>query len=103
MIPWRSCGPPPERELCATLGVGCRTFSGALAALEADGLIWRRQGKGTFIGLPPEPTQVLAEEIVGQTRIIEVMEARLCIEPALAAMWVHLTTLADNIRRNPGI
>ncbi len=77
---------PAERDLCEMLGVGRRTISAALQSLEAEGLIWRRQGKGTFIGLQPEPTQVLAAEIVGQTNIIEVMEARLCIEPALAAM-----------------
>lgn len=77
---------PSERELCETLGVGRRTLSAALQMLEAEGLIWRRQGKGTFLGLPPEPTQVLAAEIVGQTNIVEVMEARLCIEPVLAAM-----------------
>lgn len=77
---------PSERELCETLDVGRRTLGAALRTLEADGLIWRRQGKGTFIGLAPEPTQVLAAEIVGQTNIFEVMEARLCIEPVLAAM-----------------
>lgn len=77
---------PTERQLAETLGVGRRAVRRALEALEAEGLIWRKQGKGTFVGQPPDPTQVLAAEIVGETNVIEVMEARLCIEPSLAAM-----------------
>jgi GntR family transcriptional regulator, transcriptional repressor for pyruvate dehydrogenase complex len=77
---------PTERELSETLGIGRRAVRLALDALMAEGLIWRHQGKGTFAGHPPEKTQVLAAEIVGQTNFVEVMEARLCIEPTLAAM-----------------
>lgn len=77
---------PTERELAETLGVGRRAVRRALEALEAEGLIWRKQGKGTFAGQPPQPTQALAAEIVGKTNVMEVMDARLCIEPALAAM-----------------
>jgi DNA-binding LacI/PurR family transcriptional regulator len=39
----------PERELAAELGVGRKTLRGALAELEADGLLERRQGAGTFV------------------------------------------------------
>lgn len=77
---------PAERELSEMAGVSRRTVRRALEALEAEGLIWRRQGKGTFAGLPPDPTQALAAEIVGETDVLEVMDARLCIEPTLAAM-----------------
>ncbi len=86
---------PTERDLSAAMAVGRRSVRRALEQLEADGLIWRKQGKGTFAGLPPDPTQVLAAEIVGETNILEVMEARLCIEPALAAMCAKVALPAD--------
>lgn len=86
---------PTERNLAATLGVGRRAVRSALEALEAEGLVWRRQGKGTFAGQPPDPTQVLAAEIVGETNVMDVMDARLCIEPTLAAMCAKHALAAD--------
>lgn len=38
-----------ERELAAELGVGRKTLRSALAELESDGLLERRQGAGTFV------------------------------------------------------
>ena len=86
---------PTERNLAATLWVGRRAVRSALEALEAEGLIWRKQGKGTFAGQPPHPTQVLAAEIVGETNVMEIMEARLCIEPTLAALCAKHALPAD--------
>lgn len=86
---------PTERDLCAAMNVSRRSVRRALEQLEADGLIWRKQGKGTFAGLPPDRTQALSAEIVGETNFLEVMEARLCIEPALAAMCAANATPAD--------
>ena len=86
---------PTERDLAEALGVGRRAVRRALEALEAEGLIWRKQGKGTFAGQPPDPRQILAANIVGETNFIEVMEARLCIEPALAAMCATHALPAD--------
>lgn len=77
---------PTERDLCTQLLVGRRAVRLALEALEAEGLIWRRQGKGTFAGQQPDPTGVLAAAIVGETTPMEVMEARLHVEPVLAAL-----------------
>jgi GntR family transcriptional regulator, transcriptional repressor for pyruvate dehydrogenase complex len=77
---------PTERDLSESMGIGRRAVRSALESLLAEGLIWRKQGKGTFAGQPPDKTQVLAAEIVGETNLVEVMEARLCVEPVLAAM-----------------
>ena len=86
---------PTERDLAEALGVGRRAVRRALEALEAEGLIWRKQGKGTFAGQPPDPSQVLAANILGETNFNEVMAARLCIEPALAALSATHALPAD--------
>ncbi len=86
---------PTERDLSESMGVGRRAVRSALDALLAEGLIWRKQGKGTFAGQPPDKTQILAAEIVGETDFSEVMEARLCIEPTLAAMAAKHALPAD--------
>jgi len=50
---------PTERELSERLGVGRREIRRALDVLEEEGRIWRKQGKGTFIG-PAAPVEPLA-------------------------------------------
>ncbi|MFP7672560.1 FadR/GntR family transcriptional regulator [Marivita sp. S0852] len=77
---------PTERALADRFGVGRRFVRQALDALEAEGLVWRKQGKGTFAGQPSDPMGDLAAKITGETNALEVMEARLCIEPELAAL-----------------
>ena len=77
---------PTERALADRFGVGRRFIRQALDALEAEGLVWRKQGKGTFAGQPMDPMDDLAAKVIGETNALEVMEARLCIEPELAAL-----------------
>lgn len=89
---------PTERELNETTGVPRRQIRRVLAAMEAEGLIWRRQGKGTFAGQPVEPVSALAAEIKGTSDPIEVMEARLCIEPEIAALCATRATPDDVAR-----
>ena len=89
---------PTERALCQRLGVGRRELRTALDILQTEGLIWRRQGKGTFVGQPPDPTGVLAAGIVPATDALSVMEARLCIEPTLAALCAARAS-ADDVAR----
>ncbi len=86
---------PTERELSEGMAVGRRAVRSALESLLAEGLIWRKQGKGTFAGQAPDKTQMLAAAIVGETNFAEVMEARLCIEPTLAAMSARHALPAD--------
>lgn len=89
---------PTERELSERTGASRRLIRRVLAALEAEGLIWRQQGKGTFAGQPVEPVSALAAEIKDTSDPIEVMEARLCIEPEIAALCATRAT-PDDVKR----
>ncbi|MEL6206176.1 MAG: FCD domain-containing protein [Pseudomonadota bacterium] len=86
---------PTEREIAAELGCGRRAVRRALDQLEQEGLIWRRQGKGTFAGQPPDPAEALAAEIAPSADPLAVMEARLCIEPGLADLCAQRATAHD--------
>jgi DNA-binding FadR family transcriptional regulator len=86
---------PTERELSETFGCSRRTIRQALEVLEAEGLLWRRRGKGTFAGQPPRATLGLASEIVDEVDALGVMEARMGIEPQLAALCARRATGED--------
>lgn len=83
---------PTERELSERTGASRRLIRRALATLEAEGLIWRRQGKGTFAGQPKKPIRMLEKEVNEMSDPIEVMEARLCLEPEIAALCATRAT-----------
>lgn len=74
---------PPERELCEQLGVSRTGLRKALAVLEAEGLLWRHVGKGTFTGSRSVKVLSLAD-IDRETNPAEVMRTRLLIEPIIA-------------------
>jgi GntR family transcriptional repressor for pyruvate dehydrogenase complex len=86
---------PPERALCARFAISRRALRRALDALEAEGLIWRHQGKGTFAGTPPDPGLDLAARIAPDTDPLSVMEARLALEPELAALAARRASAED--------
>ena len=77
---------PPERVLAAEIGIGRRALRRALEVLEAEGRIWRHQGKGTFLGPRPAEPHTNLEELSKRTNPLEVMDVRLEIEPALARL-----------------
>ncbi len=96
---------PAERELADQLGVGRRVLRRALGALEADGLISRRQGSGTFVANRREPPiasrSETADEVAPRSTVIahpnvnwltqrgtpmELVELRLNIEPIMARL-----------------
>lgn len=77
---------PPERVLATQMGIGRRALRRALEVLEAEGRIWRHQGKGTFLGPRPAQAPTSLEELSRRTNPLEVMDVRLEIEPALARL-----------------
>lgn len=85
---------PPERELALQLGVSRRALREALSRLESDGKIWRGVGRGTIVGNAPKSTrQRLESNINLLTNPTELMEARLALEPSVAALAaLHATT-----------
>jgi len=77
---------PTERALVETLGISRRAVRRALEVLEAEDVVWRRQGSGTYAGPCPNSA---ADQLVDATSgfdFFEVMEVRLRIEPQLAPM-----------------
>lgn len=77
---------PTERDLAARFGVSRRAVRHALSVLETEGRIWRRQGKGTFIGPAASAPAASISRLSSRTNLLEAMEVRLEIEPALATL-----------------
>ena len=92
---------PPERRLSETFGVSRAELRKALAALEADGLIWRHVGRGTFIGARPVHNLDDVAFLGQLASPAQVLEARLAIEPELARLAALHGVRADfdSIRR----
>jgi len=77
---------PPERHFCQQLGVSRVELRKALACMEADGLIWRHVGRGTFIGSRPIRNLDDLDFLRQLANPAQMMDARLAIEPELARL-----------------
>jgi DNA-binding FadR family transcriptional regulator len=75
---------PPERELAEALGVGRSALRKGLAVLQAEGQLWRHVGKGTFWGSRPIDTVADVSAMARRSNPVEVMGARIVIEPEIA-------------------
>lgn len=75
---------PPERDLAESLDVGRSALRKALATLQAEGVVWRHVGKGTFTGERPIDTVADINAMVHRTNPLEVMGARIAFEPEVA-------------------
>jgi len=86
---------PPERALSAKLGLSRAALRKALAVLEREGKIWRHVGRGTFLGARPESAPEDVSRVSAVTNPAEIMEARLILEPKLAALSALRATQND--------
>jgi GntR family uxuAB operon transcriptional repressor len=92
---------PAERQLCGEVGLTRSKLRKALALLEAEGLIWRHVGRGTFIGPRPVINLTDVKYLTNQTSPTEMMEARMAVEPQLARLASLHATVSNftEIRR----
>lgn len=72
---------PAEREMTAALGITRTRLRRALEVLERRGEVWRHVGKGTF--LAAEGSERVSE-LSRQVTPVQMMRARLSLEPSLA-------------------
>ncbi|MDH7785683.1 DNA-binding FadR family transcriptional regulator [Ochrobactrum sp. 19YEA23] len=86
---------PPERILSTTLGCSRETTRKILRLLEIEGLVWRHQGKGTFMGPPASNIERPIDRIIETASAQDLMDARLVYEPALAAAAAQYATQDD--------
>jgi len=89
---------PPERDLSTQLNISRARLRKALEVFEAEGLIWRNVGQGTFVGSRPPPANVPAMLEPSHISPKEVIEARLVMEPGVAA-YVASTARASDIKQ----
>lgn len=76
----------PERELCKRLDTTRNQLRKALADLEAQGLIWRHVGRGTFVGSRPVLNLQDVTYLRDQIKPEQVVTVRYNIEPELARL-----------------
>ncbi|WP_298012289.1 FCD domain-containing protein [uncultured Castellaniella sp.] len=77
---------PAERALAVRLGVSRRIIRQALAALETEGRIQRVQGRGTLLTSTAHAAAMEELDLKQYTSPAELMETRLVLEPAVAAL-----------------
>lgn len=77
---------PPERELAGRLGLSRSALREGLALLEAEGLVWRHVGRGTFVGRRPLFEGGELALVSDLTSPREVLEVRLELEPSIARL-----------------
>jgi DNA-binding FadR family transcriptional regulator len=82
---------PPERQLAATFQAARSTVRRALDQLEKAGLVSRRLGSGTFVGTTAASARRNID-LVDQVSPIQLIEARLAVEPFTTRLAVlHAT------------
>jgi DNA-binding FadR family transcriptional regulator len=77
---------PPERELCARLGIARSTLRQALTALSQSGHVYATRGRhgGTFVADPLPPADPPSPDVLAQWR--ETCDRRLAVELGVAIL-----------------
>ncbi|MDX2264843.1 MAG: FCD domain-containing protein [Hyphomicrobiales bacterium] len=83
---------PPERQLAVDYGASRTTVRKALMWLEAQKVVERRAGSGTYVTYEPEEPEL---DIADVTSPLELIEVRSAIEPQLARLAVLHATAKD--------
>jgi DNA-binding FadR family transcriptional regulator len=86
---------PPERQLAESFGASRSTVRAALDQLEAERLVHRRVGAGTFVNFP---TRSSLEEVADQTSPLDLVDVRLALEPTMVRL-ACLNAAARDIER----
>ena len=74
---------PAERQLAEAFGTSRTTVRAALDQLEAERLVSRRIGSGTFVNSPSRPA---AEDVADQTSPLELIDVRIALEPYMTRL-----------------
>jgi DNA-binding FadR family transcriptional regulator len=83
---------PAERQLAEIFGASRTTVRTALNLLEAEHLVTRRVGSGTFVNFQPRSERDNVAELTSPTELIEV---RLAVEPHMVRLAVLNATARD--------
>ncbi len=86
---------PSEQEMLRRYSVGRGTLREALRYLEAQGVLWVKQGRGPIVDMPDSGHLANALALLLQMRGVafeEIVRARQVIEPAIAAMAAEETS-----------
>ena len=88
---------PTERRLIEEFQTSRSTVRKALARLEADGIISRQVGSGTYLGPNPPVKRDPEFSKIPDSEVspLDVLEARLALQPGLAEFIVLRATAAD--------
>ena len=93
---------PPEKELSALLGIGRNGVREALIRLEAEGLVARRHGAGTFTNPAAMDVQIRVDRTAEYSQLLVGAGLKAEVE-VLAAGWAQLDELAaQKLRAEPG-
>jgi DNA-binding FadR family transcriptional regulator len=88
---------PPERDLATELQISRRALRQELGRLELVGEIWRGKKNGTFLGgtAPSLLASSSVDRSLSRASPADIMECRLILEPAAAALAASKATEAD--------
>lgn len=88
---------PAERALSTSIGCSRQTLRSCLKTLQAEGALWQHVGQGTFMGRLPMHAPVRETILIEATSPTDLMEARLLLEPQVAAEAARKATSEDVI------